>query len=400
MRINLVMLAVMVSVAARGAPALAGDLSAGLTDTTIRLGQTMPYSGPASSFAPLGLTEAAYYRMVNEAGGVNGRRIEFISLDDGYQPNRAVEQTRRLVEQDGVLAIVGSLGTVTNAAVQRYLNDRHVPQLFITTGAGRFADPEHFPWTIAFALHHAAEARVHAKRILATRPDARIAILYQNDDFGREYAAAFRQALGDRAAAMIVKEESYEPRDPTVDQQVLALRDAGADVLLDIAIPRFAAQAIRRAWDLGWKPLHILSQPAVSVVGTLRPAGLDRSVGVISADFTKDPADPSWVEDPEVIAYLAFMRHYRPDADAYDRNNVGGYINAAAVVALLRLCGEGISRENVMHQATHLTGLRVPMMLPGVTMNTTPSNYAGIRQMRLQRFDGERWRPLGDIVTD
>jgi branched-chain amino acid transport system substrate-binding protein len=282
----------------------------GVTDAEVKIGQTMPYSGPVSAAGTIGRAELAYFEMINEQGGVNGRKITLISLDDGYSPPKVVEQVRKLVEQENVLAIFNIIGTPTSAAVQRYLNERKVPQLFIQSGASRFADPEHFPWTLSIYSSYRAEAQMYARYVLSTMPDAKVGVLYQNDDFGKDYLAGFKEGLGARAAAMIVAEASYEASDPTVDSQIVSLEASGADVLLDVTTPKFKAQAVRKAYDIGWKPLHFVSSPGTSIPQTLRPAGLEKSVGLISARYAKTPGDPQWTRDPDYQAYLEFMRKY------------------------------------------------------------------------------------------
>jgi branched-chain amino acid transport system substrate-binding protein len=368
-----------------------------VSSTEIRLGQTIAYSGPASSLGTIGRTAAGYYRMINDRGGINGRRVRFISVDDGYNPAQTVEQTRRLVEEENVLAMVGSVGAPTSASVQRYLNQHHVPQLFLIAGAARFSDPEHFPWTMPLVLSQQAEARFYARNVIATKRNARIGVLYQNDDLGKDYLHGFRIGLGGKQS-MIVAEASYEITDPTVDSQIIALESAGVDVLFDVAIPKFAAQAIRKAYDIDWHPMHILIQPAASIAATLRPAGFGRSIGVIAADYLKLPDDPAWADDPEVIAYRAFLKQYAPDTEAGDRLNMVGYYNAAAVCLLLARCGDEVTRENLMFQATHMKDVRVPGLLPGIAFNTSPTDYVPIKQLELQRFDGKRWIRFGGII--
>jgi len=370
----------------------------GASDTEIKIGQTIAYSGPASSFGTIGRTIAAYYRMVNERGGVNGRKITFISVDDGYSPPKTVEQTRNLVEQQEVLAIVGSLGTPTNASVQRYLNDRKVPQLFLFTGASRFRDPKAYPWTIGGDLGYLDESRAFARFIMENASAAKIGILYQNDDFGKDHITGLKAGLGDKAAKMIVAEVSYEVTDPTIDSQIVLLKASGADVLLDISLPKFAAQAIRKVYDIDWKPLHIISFPAASIPLTLQPAGLEKAIGVVSAQFLKEPGDPTWASDAEVLDYIAFLKKYNPHAEPNDFANVVAYYHAAAVVHLLNACGDELTRENLMRQATHLKDLRVPMLLPGITLSTSPTDYSPIKQMQLKRFDGTRWVTFGEII--
>ncbi len=371
----------------------------GVSDTEIKIGNTMPYSGPASNVGTAGRTEAAYFQMLNEHGGINGRKITFISLDDGYNPAKIVEQTRKLVEQEQVLAIFGIIGTPTAAAVQRYLNERKVPQLFGQSGAPRFADPQHYPWTIQINPSYADEARVYAKYILETKPAARIGVLHQNDDFGKAYLLGLRQGLGQRADEMIVSEASYEATDTTVDTQIVALQAAGVDTLLTAAIPRVSAQAIRKVYDIGWRPLHIMAYTGAPIPTVLKPAGLEKSIGLISAAWAKTPGDPRWEQDPGYQAYLAFMKQYYPNGEALDVINFGAYAWAYTLARVLERCGDELTRENLLYQATHLHDFPEPALLPGISLNTSPDDYRPIKQFLLHRFDGERWVPFGDVVS-
>ncbi len=370
----------------------------GVTDTEIKIGSSMPYSGAASSFGTVGRAQAAYYRMVNEQGGVNARKITFVSLDDGYSPPKAAENARRLVEQDEVLGIFGSLGTPSNVAMQRYLNDRKVPQFFVFSGVARFRNPEAYPWTIGGDLAFVNETKAFARYLLDTQTDLKIGVLYQNDDFGKDHIAGLRQGLGEKAAALIVKAVSYEPTDPTIDSQIIELQQSGATTVLLATIPKFAAQAIRKMHDIGWNPLKLLAYPGATIPGALKPAGLDASVGVVTAEFVKVPGDPAWANDPEMLAYLGFIKKYASDLDPNDKLTVFGYYNAAIVVALLRQCGDNLTRENLQFKATHLKDVAIPMLLPGITLNTTPDDYSPIKQMQLQRFDGAGWVMIGGIA--
>jgi branched-chain amino acid transport system substrate-binding protein len=372
----------------------------GVSDIQIKIGQTIPYSGPASSFATIGRTQTAFYRMINDKGGVNGRKIDFITLDDGYSPPKTVEQTRRLVEQDQVFGIFGSLGTPTNASAQRYLNERKVPQMFLFTGTSRFRDPQHYPWSMGGDLSFVSETRGFAKFILKEKPDAKIAVLYQNDDYGKDHLNTLKAALGDKAKAMIVAEASYEVTDPTVDSQIVALKASGADTLLDVALPKFAAQAIRKVYDIGWQPLHIVPYPASSIPLVMQPAGLDHSVGVVTAEFLKEPGDPTWQDDPEVRAYIDFMKNYNPGADPNDWSNVIAYYMASAIVQALNSCGAELTRERLLDRVSHMEEISVPMLIPGITLNTTPTDYHAIKRMRLKRFDGAGWAPLNGIISE
>ena len=370
----------------------------GVSDTEIKIGHTVAYSGPAASFGTEGRVAAAYYRMINEQGGINGRKINFISLDDGYSPPKTVELVRRMVEQDQVLGLFGTLGTAPNAAMQKYLNDRKVPQLFLFSGAARFRDPRAFPWTMGGDLAFVNETKAFAEYILQTQASPRIAVLYQNDDFGKDHLTGLRQGLGDKAAATIVKTASFEVTDATVDSQIVELKQSGANVVLIVAIPKFAAQAIRKMHDMVWNPLKILAYPASGIGTTLKPAGIEASIGVVTAEFMKQVGDPAWANDSEMLAFLAFMKKYAPDSDPNDKFSGFGYYNAEMVVDLLKRCGDNLTRENVMAQATHLKDVRIPMLLDGIIINTAPDDYSPIKQMQMQRFDGTGWVSFGGVV--
>jgi branched-chain amino acid transport system substrate-binding protein len=387
------------SLAALAARADGKKYGPGVTDTEIKIGHTLAYSGPASSFGTVGRSAAAYYRMVNDQGGVNGRNINFISLDDGYSPPKAAENVRRLVEQDRVLGIFGSLGTPTNVAMQRYLNDRKVPQFFVFSGVARFRNPHAYPWTMGGDLAFTNETEAFARYVLQTEIAPRIGVLYQNDDYGRDHLAGMRQGLGDKADTAIVRTVSYESTDPTIDSQIIELQQSGANVVLMAAIPKFAAQAIRKIHDIGWNPVKLLAYPGASIPATFRPAGLDASTGVITAEFVKVPGDPALANDGEMLAFLDFIKKYAPDLDPNDKLTVFGYYNAAMVVALLKQCGNNLTRENLLEQVTHLRNVAVPMLLSGITLNTSPDDYSPIKQMQLQRFDGTGWVTLGGIVA-
>lgn len=370
----------------------------GASDREIKLGQTMSYSGALSVFGTIGRAEAAYFDKLNAAGGINGRRINLISLDDGYAPPRAVEQTRKLVEQEEVLALFSSLGTPTNAAIQKYVNAKKVPHLFLSTGASRWGDPRQFPWTMGWAPNYLQEGRIYARYILEIRPSARIAVLYQNDDFGKDFLKGFQEGLGERSATMIVAQATYEPTDPTVDSQITTLKASGADTFFDIASPKAAAQAIRRAYDIGWRPLHFLQSVAASIASTLRPAGLEHAVGVVSSTYYKDPSDPQWANDPAVLAYRAWMKAYYPGGDPDDVYNVWGYSQAQTMEQVLRQCGDDLTRENVMRQAANLKDLQLPMLLPGIKLNTSPTDYYPLKQVQLMKFDGRQWVRFGGVL--
>jgi branched-chain amino acid transport system substrate-binding protein len=372
----------------------------GVTNTEITIGQTMPYSGAASAWGADGLAELAYFKMLNEQGGVNGRKIRLISLDDGYSPAKTVEQTRKLVEQEQVAFIFSPLGTPTNTAIQKYLNERKVPQLFVATGASKWADPKHFPWTMGWQPSYATEARIYGRYILEHKPDAKIAVLFQNDDYGKDYLAGLREGLGDKYAKMVVGEASYEVTDPTVDSQIVTLQATGADVFVDIAGPKFAAQAIRKTYDIGWRPLHFLNTVGSAVGAVLQPAGLEKSVGIVTARYYKDPSDPQWKDDPAFQEWLAWMKKYNPDANVNDYYNVLGYNLAMTLVHVLKQCGDDLSRENIMRHAADIHGLALPMLLPGVAVNTSPSDFRPLKQMRLVRFDGQTWQAFSELIGD
>jgi ABC-type branched-subunit amino acid transport system substrate-binding protein len=399
MRQNLIaVLGIALPLLVAGGPGWAAD--PGVTDQEVKIGQTLPYSGPASSFATIGRIHAAYYRMINDQGGINGRKIDYVSLDDGYSPPKTVEQTRRLVEQQHVFGMFGSLGTPTNAAVQRYLNERKVPQMFLFTGTSRFRDPARYPWTIGGDLSFVSETRNFAHFIEQTAPNAKIAVLYQNDDYGKDHLNTLKETLGDKAKTMIVGEASYESTDSTVDSQIIALKQTGADVLLDISLPKFGAQAIRKTAEIGWKPLHIVSYPTSSIPLTLKPAGLDKAVGLVTAQFLKEPADPRWASDPEVKAYNDFISEKVPGADPNDWSNVIAYYMAAAVVTTLKSCGTDLTRQCMLDRISHMDHVAVPLLLPGITLNTTPTDYHAIKKMQLARFDGTRWVPIGGLIGE
>jgi branched-chain amino acid transport system substrate-binding protein len=370
----------------------------GVTDTEIKIGQTNPYSGPASAYASNGKTEAAYFAMINEQGGVNGRKINFISLDDGYSPPKTVEQVRKLVEQDEVLLVYAPLGTPSNSAIHQYMNAKKVPQLFVATGATKWGDPQHFPWTMGWQPNYQTEAKIYAKYLLANKPDARIGILYQNDDYGKDYLKGFKDGLGDKAAKMIVSEVTYEVTDATVDSQIVTLKGAGADVFFNITTPKFAAQAIRKAYDIDWHPLHFLNNVSNSIGAVLQPAGPEKAVNIISTVYYKDATDAKWQNDPEYKDWIAFMKKYNKDSDPADNNTVLAYARAYTLVQVLKQCGDDLSRENVMKQAANLKNLRAPMLLPGIVINTSPTDFYPIEQMSLEKFDGKNWQLIGEVL--
>jgi len=369
----------------------------GVTDSEIKIGQTMPYSGPASAYGTIGKAENAYFNMINEKGGINRRKIVFISLDDGYSPPRTVEQVRRLVEQEQVAFTFNTLGTPPNSAIQKYLNERKVPHLFVATGATKWGDPEHFPWTIGFQPTYQTEGHIFAKYILEKMPTAKIGVLYQNDDYGKDYVKGLKDGLGDKAAKLIIAEVTYEVTDPTIDSQIVSLQASGADVFYDVTTPKFAAQAIRKTYDIGWKPLHLLNSVSASVAAVMTPAGLDKSVGVVSLAYFKDPTDPQWKDDPAFKQWLAWMDKYYPDGDKADTFNVYGYNLAMTMVQVLKQCGDDLTRENIMKQAANLD-IELPMFLPGVKVGTKPTQFFPVREMQLTKFDGKIFERFGEVI--
>jgi branched-chain amino acid transport system substrate-binding protein len=370
----------------------------GATDTEIKIGTTTPFSGPASAYSAGAVSIAAYFAMVNDHGGANGRRISFISLDDAYSPPKTVEQIRRLIESDEVLFLVNPVGTATNMAVLKYINQKKVPHLFVGSGATIFNDPEHFPWTMSWTPHYASEGEIYAKYLLSVKPDAKVAIISQNDDLGRDYLLGFRRGLGERASSMIVSALTYNTSDPTIDSQIVSLKASGADALLIAAVPKFAAQAIRKAHDIDWHPLKFLVGVGSSIAGAIRPAGFEASKGVISAAYQKDPADPQWKDDADMKAWNEWMDRYNPRIDKSDYYAPYGYNIGFAVVQILKQCGDELTRENVMKQASNLD-MELPLLLPGIRLKTTPADLRPIKQMRLVRFDGERYVLFSDVLA-
>jgi branched-chain amino acid transport system substrate-binding protein len=389
--------AILLGLALAQPAAAAKSYGPGVTDSEIRIGQTMPYSGPASIYGTIGRAESAYFRMVNDRGGVNGRKIILVSLDDGYSPPKALEQTRKLVEHDEVLLIFSTFGTATNSAIQRYLNEHRVPQLFPISGATRWGDPERFPWTMGFQPTLQAEGRVAARYLLQERPSAKIAVLYQNDDFGKDYLKGLKDALGTNAATMIVGEATYETTDPTIDSQIIGLRGSGADVLVDVSAAKFTAQAIRKVYDIGWKPLHVVFSGATGRSEILEPAGLQKAVGLVSAAWAKDPTDPQWRDDPATKEWIDWMSRYYPEGDPTSSFNVAGYNWAMALIQVLRQCGADLSRDNIMRQAANLD-LELPMLLPGIKVRTGPRQFFPVRDLQLKRFNGEIWQSFGAVM--
>ncbi len=398
LRIHLMLFAVAL---AAGVPQLSHaekKYDPGATDTEIKVGHTNPYSGPASAYGAIGRAEAAYFKMINDQGGINGRKINFISVDDAYSPPRTVEQIRKLVEEEQVLLVFQSLGTPTNTAIHKYMNAKKVPHLFVATGATKWGDPEHFPWTMGWQPNYQSEAHIYAKYILNNRPAARIAVLYQNDDYGKDYLKGLKDGLGDKAGKMIVAEVSYETSDPTVDSQIVTLKGSGADTLLIFATPKFAAQAIRKTYDIGWRPLQFVNNVSSSIAAVLQPAGLEKSIGLIVGYYLKDPLDPQWKNDSGVKAFLDWMKKYNPDADPADNNVYYGYSAAQTLVQVLKQCGDDLTRESVMRQAANIKDLALPLLLPGIKINTSPTDFYPIDQIQLARFDGKRWVLFGEVL--
>jgi ABC-type branched-subunit amino acid transport system substrate-binding protein len=371
----------------------------GATDTEIKIGNIMPYSGPASAYGVIGKTEAAYFKKINDAGGINGRKINFISYDDAYSPPKAVEQARKLVESDEVLFIFNSLGTPSNSAIQKYMNSKKVPQLFVATGATKWNDPKNFPWTMGWQPSYQSETQIYAKYLLKEKPDAKIAVLYQNDDYGKDYLKGLKDGLGAKAASMIIAEESFETTEPTVDSHIVKLKASGADVFVDIATPKFAAQAIKKVAEIEWKPLHFLNNVSASVGSVIKPAGMANAQEIISAAYLKDASDPQWNNDPGMKDFYAFLAKDFPEGDKLDQGTVVGYGVAQTLVQVLKQCGDDLTRENIMKQAANLKGFRTEVMLPGIKIDTSATDFAPISSLQLMRFKGERWNLFGDVIS-
>ena len=370
----------------------------GVSDTEIKIGNIMPYSGPASAYGVIGKTEQAYFDKVNAEGGVNGRKIKFLSYDDGYSPPKAVEQARKLVEDDGVLLIFNPLGTPSNSAIEKYMNGQKVPQLFVATGASKWSEPKQFPWTMGWQPSYEVEAHIYAKYLLKQKPDAKIGVLYQNDDFGKDYLKGLKDGLGAKAS-MITAEESYETAEPSIDSHVVKLKSAGVDVFISITTPKFAAQAIKKLAEIDWHPLHIVSNVSASVGGVMKPAGFENSQGILSAAYAKDGADPQWDNDPGMKLFYAFLDRYFPDGDRLDASVVYGYGVAQTLVKVLQMCGDDLTRDNVMKQAESLKDFEPDTLLPGIKINTSPTDFAPIKQLQMMRFKGEKWDLFGDIIS-
>jgi len=371
----------------------------GVTDTEIKIGSTNPYSGPASAYGTIGKTIAAYFKMVNEQGGINGRKVNFITYDDGYSPPKTVEMARKLVEQDQVLFLFQTLGTPPNTAIHKYMNMRKVPQMHVATGATKWDDPKNFPWTMGWQPNYQTEAKIYAQYIMKEKPNAKIGVLYQNDDYGKDYLKGLKDGLGAKAKSMIVAEVSYEVADPTVDSQIVQLQASGADVFFNVTTPKFAAQAIRKAYDIGWKPMHFLNNVSPSVATVLTPAGLEKSVGLISTAYIKDPTDKQWANDAAIEKWRVFMKKYYPDGSLTDNSNVYGYTVAITLHQVLRQCGDNLTRENVMKQAASMKDFPIDTLLPGVTIRTGGGDFAPIESVQLMRFDGKQWERFGKVLV-
>jgi branched-chain amino acid transport system substrate-binding protein len=375
----------------------AGAQTPGVTATEIKIGHTNPYSGPASAYGTIGKAITAYFKKVNEEGGVNGRKIDYITYDDAYTPPKTVEMVRRLVEQDQVAFVFNTLGTPTNSAIHKYMNQQKVPHLFVATGATKWGDPKNFPWTMGWQPTYQAEGKIYAQYVMKNVPDAKIGILYQNDDYGKDYLKGLKDALGEAGKKLIVLEQSYETTDPTIDSQIVNLKNSGANVFYNVTIPKFAVQAIKKAHDIGWKPLHLLNSVSSSVGVVLKPAGLEASKGLITTFYIKDPTDPQWKKDKAYQDWLAFMKKYYPEGNIEDGFNVYGYSVAQTLIHVLKQCGNDLSRQNIMKQAASIKDLSLPMLLPGVKVNTGADDFYPIEQEQLAKFDGERWALFGEL---
>jgi branched-chain amino acid transport system substrate-binding protein len=371
----------------------------GATDTEIKIGNIMPYSGPASAYGVIGKTEQAYFNMINAEGGINGRKISFVSYDDGYSPPKTVEQARKLVESDEVLLIFNSLGTPPNSAIQKYMNQKKVPQLFVATGATKWNDPKDFPWTMGWQPNYQSESQIYAKYILKHYPDAKIAVLYQNDDYGKDYVKGLKDGLGAKAATMIIAEEAYEVTQPTIDSSIVKLKSLGADVFFDVTTPKFAAQAIKKMTEIEWKPVHFLNNVSVSIGSVMKPAGFENGQGIISSIYLKDPTDPQWKDDPPMKAWNAFLDKYYPEANRTDVNVMYAYIVAQGLVHVLKNCGDDLTRENIMKQAASMRNYEPGGLLPGVKVNTSATDFAPLSQLQLMRFKGEGWDRFGEVIS-
>jgi branched-chain amino acid transport system substrate-binding protein len=377
-------------------PTRAAD-TPGVTATEIKIGHTNPYSGNASAYGTIGKAIAAYFKKVNEEGGINGRKVTFISYDDGYSPPKTVEMVRKLVEQDQVAFVFNTLGTPSNTAIHKYLNQNKVPQLFVATGATKWGDPKNFPWTMGWQPNYQAEGHIYAQYVMKNVPNAKVGILYQNDDYGKDYVKGFKDGLGDNAKKLIIMEQTYEVTDPTVDSQIVNLKSSGANVFFNVTTPKFAAQAIKKTAEIGWKPLHLLNNVSASVGAVLKPAGLENARDIVTTQYLKDPTDPQWKNDQGFKDWVVFMKKYYPDGDLSDAGNVFGYTVAQGIVQVLKQCGNDLSRANIMKEAANLKDLALPMFLPGVRANTSPTDFYPIEQEQLAKFNGEQWVLFGEL---
>ncbi len=371
----------------------------GASDTEIKIGNIMPYSGPASAYGVIGKTEVAYFNKINAEGGINGRKIKFITYDDAYSPPKTVEQARKLVESDEVLLIFNSLGTASNSAIQKYMNEKKVPQLFVATGATKWNDPKQFPWTMGWQPNYQSEGRIYAKYILREKPTGRIGILYQNDDYGKDYVKGIRDGLGSKADSMIVAEKSYETTNPTINSLVVAIKSAQPDIFISITTPKFAAQSIKKVAELGWKPLFLLNSVGTSTGTVMKPAGVENSQGIISAAYSKDPTDPQWKDDPGIRNFDAFLAKYFPEGNREDLSIMTAYNVSQTMVHVLKKCGDDLTRANIMRQAANIENLQLEGLLPSITISTSASDFAPIKQFQLRRFEGERWELFGDVIS-
>ncbi|MCS3729084.1 ABC transporter substrate-binding protein [Bradyrhizobium betae] len=371
----------------------------GASDTEIKIGNIMPYSGPASAYGVIGKTEEAFFRKINAEGGINGRKINYVSYDDAYSPPKTVEQARKLVESDEVLIVFNPLGTPPNSAIQKYLNQKKVPQLFVATGATKWNDPQNFPWTMGWQPNYQSETIIYAKYILKNKPDAKIAVLYQNDDYGKDYLKGFKDGLGAKAASLIIIEDSYEVSEPTIDSHIVKLKSSGADVFMNITTPKFAAQAIKKNAELGWKPLHFLNNVSGSIGSVIKPAGFENAQEIISSQYFKDPTDAQWKNDPAMIGWNQFLDKYYPEANRADASVMYAYIVSQGLVHVLKACGDDLSRENVMKQAASIKDYEPAGLLPGIKVNTSATDFAPLSQLQLIRFKGETWERFGEILS-
>jgi branched-chain amino acid transport system substrate-binding protein len=398
-KISFVWAAVAVLALSGGSALAQKKYDSGATDTEIKVGNIMPYSGPASAYGVVGKVEAAYFNKIDAEGDINGRKISFITYDDNYSPPKAVEQVRKLVEGDEVLVVFNSLGTPSNTAIQKYLNQKGVPQMFVATGATKWGDPKNFPWTIGWQPNYQTEGRIYAKYILENKPDGKIAIMYQNDDYGKDYVRGLKDGLGAKVATMIVVEDSYEVSEPTIDSHIVKMKSANADIFYNVSTPKFAAQAIKKVAEIGWKPVHILNGVSSSIGGVIKPVGFEASQGIISANYAMDPTDPQWRDNPAMKEWVAFMDKWNPSGDKTDSFNVYGYNVARTLVQVLKQCGDELTRANIMRQAANLKGFEPGLLLPGIKINTPATDFYPIEELQLMRLKGETWELFGPMIS-